>query len=110
MSPVARPARGFFAEAQSPPRRRPRSATPSFAELVGRGPDQDVPKDLNEKMKFFEAAINHGAQQCIQMNSFGRLGPGCDPCILGSMTDPGGVKSFLRIPVSAIEVVTSPIQ
>ena len=107
MSPVARPARGGFAEAQSPPRRRPRSATPTFEELVGRGPGQATAKNQNEKMKFFEAAINHGAQQRIQLDSFGPLGPGSDPCVFGSMTGPGGSKSFLKIPVSAIELVTS---
>ena len=107
MSPMARPARGGFAEAQSPPRRRPRLVTQAFAELVGHGPDQDMPKNHNEKMKFFEAAINQGEQQCIQMNSIGHVDPGFEPCIFGSITDFGGGKSFLRIPVSAIEVVTN---
>ena len=106
MSPMARPARGGFAEAQSPPRRSPRLAAQALAELVGHGPGCDMPKNHNEKMKFFDVAINQGVQQCIQMNSIGLLDPGLEPCIFGTITDLEGHKSFLKIPVSAIEVVT----
>ena len=106
MSPMARPARGGFAEAQSPPRRRPSPAAPALTELVGRGPVQEVPKNHNDKMKFFQAAISYGGQQCIQMNSIGLLNPGLEPCIFGTITDFEGNKSYPRIPASAIEVVS----
>ena len=106
MSPMARPARGGFAEAQSPPRRRPRLAAQALAELVGHGPGCDIPKNLSDKIKLFDGAINQGVQQHIQLNSIGLLDSGFEPCISGTIADLEGHKCFLRIPVSAIEVVT----
>jgi hypothetical protein len=106
MSPMARPARGGFAEAQSPPRRSPRLAAQALAELVGHGPVCDMPKNLSEKTRLFEGAINQSVQQHIQLNSIGLSDSGLEPCIFGTIADHEGHKCFLRIPVSAIEVVS----
>jgi hypothetical protein len=106
MSPMARPARGGFAEAQSPPRRSPRLAAQALAELVGHGPEGDMPKNLSEKTRLFKGAINRSAQQHIQLNSIGPSDSGLEPCIFGTIADHDGRKCFLRIPVSAIEVVS----
>ena len=107
MSPMARPARGGFAEAQSPPRCRPRLAALALSELVGAGPLREVPRNYDDKMSLFETIINQEGQQCIQLNSIGLPAPSREPCIFGTITDLLGNKNFLRIPVSAIEVVTN---
>ena len=92
MSPMARPARGGFAEAQSPPRCRPRLAALALSELVGAGPLREVPKNYDDKMSFFETIINQEGQQCIQLDSIERPIPGREPCMFGTITDPLGNK------------------
>ena len=67
---------------------------------------REVPKNYDDKMSFFETIINQEGQQYIQLNSIGLPVPSREPCIFGTITDLVGNKNFLRIPVSAIEVVT----